>query len=83
MEGRSIKTKIYERFELATFRHKIEEHQDLSSLQKNMIEGLLHLRSVGAKRVFLQVNCCKKAISSKFEREHENNSQHQSNKVTQ
>ena len=37
--------------------------------------------SVGAKRIFLQQNCCKNLYQS--EREHENNNQHQCNKVTQ
>ena len=38
--------------------------------------------SVGAKRVFLQLNNCKD-LYHQSQREHENNSQHQNNKVTQ
>ena len=43
---------------------------------------LTSLLAVGAKRVFLQLNCCKNLyiynIIKVREREHENNSQHQS-----
>ena len=42
------------------------------------------LHAVGAKRVFLQLNCCKNLYhQSRRENMKINNSQHQSNKVTQ